>query len=671
MREEDLARLGFEEIKNFLKELSTLEITRELIEGIFPSTDRGEIEENIKTLEEFSLIWEEILIPPLADIRESLKRSRIPGAHLSVEELLNILAVVESVKDLRRRIGEHSSSLETLQKILKRLHNFSLLENLILSSIDRRGFVKDSASGRLSEIRREIRKLEKEISRRLESLLARGDADKVLSDRIVTLRNNRYVVPVKTSHLGSIFGIVHGRSSSGYTTYVEPQFIVGLNNELAGLRDLEEEEVLRILRDITSAVGEFAKELWESYEQIAQIDLMIAKIKLSERYGGRFPAIGDHIELKDVSHPLLHLLSDGDREVVPIHISMKEKRGLILTGPNTGGKTVALKTVGLVALMFQSAIPVPLSDGSVMPLFEKVFVDVGDEQSIEQSLSTFSSHIGNIAGFLEDCDKNTLVILDELGAGTDPVEGSALGIGILEFLKGKGSWALVSTHHMPIKVYSLNSDYYRPASVVFDPETLQPRYRISYDAVGESMAFEVASGLGIPEEVIESALSRLGEFEREYSEATRKLGEITRSYQEKVSELERLKRELMDEIKRYEDLRRELEREKERGWKEAYKEAKRYLQDLYAEGEKLLSGLKERRELKRFLEDKREDLRGRASVSPDLPSPGDWVVFEGGKGRVLRVEGDHVWVVSGGLRFKIGMDMIERVEKAKKAEEQG
>ncbi len=668
MRDRDLVRLGFEDIKGFLKELSTLQLTAELIDRLMPSTDPEEVRESIKALEEFATISPEIMIPPLKDIRESLKRSRIQGAHLNVEELLNILAVIESVKELRRVIGEHARDLETLQRVLKRLHNFSSLENLILASVDRRGFVRDSASERLREIRTKIRKLEEEISRRLESLLNRSDADKIFSDRIVTLRNNRYVVPVRTSSFKSVFGIVHGKSSSGFTTYVEPQFVVGLNNELSRLKELEEEEVLRVLRSITEVVGEFGDRLQESYEQIAILDLMKAKVELGEMYGGRFPEIGEHIELREVSHPLLHLIGDGTKEVVPIDIIMKERKGLILTGPNTGGKTVALKTLGLVALMFQSGVPVPVGEGSVMPLFEKVFVDIGDEQSIEQSLSTFSSHIKNISEFLTRSDEKTLVILDELGAGTDPVEGSAIGIGILEFLRKRGAWVVVSTHHMPIKVYSLSSDYYRPASVVFDTSTLQPRYKISYDSVGESMAFEVASRLGVPGEVLEEALSHLGEFEREYSKATKKLGEITRSYQERLEELDRLQQKLREEIGRYEKLREELEREKERGWREAYREAKRYLQSLYAEGEKLLSGLRDREDLRRFLDEKSRTIKEHRSDVRDVPSPGDRVVFEGGRGRVLRVEGDKVWVVSGGVRLEIDLDMIERVEGKEKAD---
>jgi len=493
MRDQDLIKLEFAKIKEKLKEFSHSSATEEGIENLRPSTDKGDVLSQIELLKAFSEI--ELSLYRFEDIREILKRSKIEGAVLSVEELISLLNVLKLIRQVRKSVGAGAERMPPLRKLSRKLHLFSSLENLIESTIDRRGFVKDEASEELFRIRKSIRGIEKEIMERLENLFKRPDADKIFSDKIITLRNNRYVVPVKSSQVRKIFGIVHGTSSSGYTTYVEPQFVIQLNNRLTELKGEEEEEVRRILRKLTSYVGDFSEKIGESFDTLVEIDLLQAKLRLGKLYEGNFPQIGDCVELKNVSHPILKLINP---ETVPVDIVLKERKGLILTGPNTGGKTVALKTLGLVSLMVQSGIPVPLSEGSVLRVFDKIFVDVGDEQSIEQNLSTFSSHMTNIADFLPRADENTLVLLDELGAGTDPVEGSALGIGILEYLREKGSWIFTNTHHTPIKVYAINSDYFVPASVLFDRETLKPLYRIAYNAVGESMAFEVAKRCGIP-----------------------------------------------------------------------------------------------------------------------------------------------------------------------------
>ena len=660
MRERDLLRLGFDEIKKRLKSLVHSDATVEAVEKIFPKRSAEEVKQEIALLESLSEVRDDVVLPQFPDIREALSRARIEGSHLSVDEILNILKILELVRELRKIIGSASEFHEPLRRIARRLHGFSGLENLILSVIDRRGFVKDSASEKLYKIRKEIKSVEREISLRLESLFSRPDADAIFSDKIVTLRNNRYVVPVKTSSSRAIFGIIHGTSSSGFTTYVEPQFIVQLNNQISDLKDKEDEEVRRILTNLTEHIGEFSSKIEDSFEALVELDLCLSKVSLGSEYGGCFPQIGEFVYLRDAVHPILALEKE---DAVPVEIIMKEHKGLILTGPNTGGKTVALKTLGLIALMVQSGIPVPLSSESVIPVFEKVFVDIGDEQSIQQNLSTFSSHMTNLAEFLPEVDENTLVLLDELGAGTDPVEGSSLAIGILEYLREGKCWVFANTHHMPVKVYSVNSEYYMPASVLFDRESLRPLYKIAYNTVGESMAFEVARKCGIPESVVEYARMRIGEMGREYIRAVDRLTEFTRAYEEKIKEIDNLRKKLEEEISRYEELREELEDHRRRGWKEAYREAKRYLQGLYQEGEKLLKELRSRSQLEEFVSEKREELRRESTAGKKLPSVGDTIIFEGGRGKVVKVEGDRIWVVSGGMRLEVKAELIEKVER--------
>ncbi len=659
MREQDLKRLEFDKVKEELKKHSNSPATEKLIDSLKPLTNVEEIKREIELCKDF-MDLQGVELYPFEDIRETLSRSRIEGAVLSAEELLSLLKVLKLVRQVRQAIGKEAQRKESLRPLTKSLHLFSSLENLIESSIDRRGFVKDEASEELFRVRKSIRSIEKEIMDRLENLLRRPDADKVFTDKIITLRNNRYVVPVKSSQLKKIFGIVHGTSSSGYTTYVEPQMVIQLNNKLTELKAQEDEEVRKVLRRITSYVGDFAPRIEESFTTLLKIDLLNCKRELAKRYNGRFPRIGDHVELRQATHPLLRLIKP---DTVAVDIVLKDKRGLILTGPNTGGKTVALKTLGLAILMCQSAIPVPIGEGSTIKVFKNVFVDIGDEQSIEQSLSTFSYHMKNVADFLPKADSETLVLMDELGAGTDPAEGSALGIGILEFLREKGSWIFANTHHTPIKLYAVSSDYFVPASVLFDRETLKPLYKIAYNSVGESMAFEVARRCGIPDKIIEVARKNLKAGDSKHMELMEKLSKYTSEYEEKLSELSRLREELEKEKRRYEELKAEFEELKRKGWKEAYREAKSYLRKLALEGENLLKGMKSEKELKEFIEKQEKQLKLFVPEKKEEIKVGDFVEFMGRKGKVLQLKEDKAQLNLEGMKLWVSVDKLKKVSK--------
>ncbi|MEN3028089.1 MAG: endonuclease MutS2, partial [Aquificaceae bacterium] len=431
MRERDLIKLEFFQVLDRIKGHAHSKATERFIETLRPITDRQRLEENLQLLEDFTKVSERITLYPFEDVEELIKRTSIRDFVIAVEEALTLLKVIRLIRELRKSLGEMVQSYRSLAQLTKSLYLFNFLENAIESVIDPRGFVKDSASEELKDIRNRIRETEKEVLKRLEAVFSRPDADKVFSDKFVAYKNGRYVLPVKTSEVRKIVGVVHGTSSSGFTTYVEPQSAIELNNRLVALREEEEEEVRRILRKLASLIGEQSGKLLEAFRTLVRIDALWAVGKFAEECGGRLPKIGDHVELLGVRHPLLLFLKD---DTVRVDIVIKGRKGLLLTGPNTGGKTVALKTLGLCSLMFQSCIPIPVEEAT-LPIFEKVYVDIGDEQSIEQSLSTFSAHMTNMADFLPQVDERTLVLLDELGAGTDPVEGSALGIALLEYLK--------------------------------------------------------------------------------------------------------------------------------------------------------------------------------------------------------------------------------------------
>jgi len=660
MRERDLEKLEFNKVKEMLLGFAHSPATEERIRNLKPYTDRETIEKEIELAQAFFEIGEDIPIYEFDDIRVFLNRAKLQGAILGVEDILKILNVIGLVKELRRVLGANIQKLPSLRRIHKKLHLFSSLENLIRASIDPRGFVKDEASDELLRVRKTIRIIEEEIRRRLESLINRPDSGKFLADRIITIRNGRYVIPVKTSQVKKIFGIVHGTSSSGYTTYIEPQFVIHLNNKLTQLKEQEEEEVRRVLQRISEYIGDYSKDLSESFEACVEVDFLQCKYRFKKLVNGKFPQFGNWIELYGVKHPILMQVKE---EVVPVDIILKEKKGLILTGPNTGGKTVALKTLGLSVLLFQSAIPIPADENSKLPLFEKVFTDIGDEQSIEQSLSTFSAHMRNVAEFIGKSDNHTLVLIDELGAGTDPIEGSALGIGILEYLKERNAWVFITTHHTPIKLYATTSDYYVPASVLFDRETLKPLYKITYNTVGESMAFHIAKKYGIPEKVIEIAKKHIGEFGEKYLQAMEKLSKYIQKYEEEHKKAEELRKELQKQKEDLEKLRREYEEAKRRGWKEAYREAKEYLRKLAHESQEILKKAKDKKEVKEFISRKKQELEKIVPQEKSDIKVGDTVIFMGKKGKVLEIKGDKAYLHLD--RFKIWVDVRE-LEKTSK-----
>jgi len=664
VREKDFSHLELWKVFERLKGYFNSKATEKFLQTLRPYTDVEGLRQEIQLVEDFLAVEESLTLYPFGDIEPYVKKSVLQDATLSLEEILEIYKVIKLIRDARKALGAHVPLRKSLGNLLKTLHHFPQIEGIIESTIDQRGFVKDSASQELATIRKKIRDLEKEVTKRLENILNRPDADRLLSDRIITIRNNRYVLPVKTTEINKIVGIVHGTSSSGYTTYLEPHSVVELNNQLVVLKEEEEEEVKKVLKRITSYIGEFSTKLMSAYYTLLKLDYLKAVARFSKEIGGKFPKISDaKIYLKSVRHPLLIFTKD---HVVPIDIKIEGKRGLVLTGPNTGGKTVALKTLGLCALMFQFALPIPIEEGE-LPVFEGIYIDIGDEQSIEQNLSTFSAHVSNLAEFLPLVNEKSLVLLDELGAGTDPMEGSALSIGVLEYLKDKNAFVFATTHHTPVKLYALESDYYTPASVSFDKETLEPAYHILYDAVGSSMAFEIAKRFGMPEEVLEYARKKMpAEFEK-FSKAKEDLEELIKEYQKKLKEVEQLKEELKRVKAEYSSLLALSEEVKEKAYREGMSRALQYLQEIEREAEELLKSARERQKIKQFVKEKKQEVMKELNEEPI--KVGDWVEFMGSRGRVLEVREDKVQVSFGGVKAWVEKQKLKKAPPPVEQEE--
>ena len=455
------------------------------------------------------------------------------GQTLATGELLEVAGVARAVARVRRTLSRLEDETPLLAVLADGLADLEPLRGLIGAALNDRGEVVDDASPDLHTIRRERAEVHDRLQQRMESLLRAPALRAALQDPIVTLREGRYVLPVRSEARGAVPGIVHDTSASGATIYIEPMAVVDLGNRWRELEAQERHEIERILRELSEAVGAAADDLASAVERLAQLDVALAKARLAHELGataltqpGRtvrwLAAAPAELRLVDARHPLLDRQPDGqaphqpDREVVPVTIVVGgATRALLITGPNTGGKTVALKTAGLLCVMALAGLPVPAAEGSQIPVYEAVFADIGDEQSIQQSLSTFSGHITAIIDILERANARSLVLLDELGAGTDPTEGAALAVALAERLIEAGVTLIATTHHSELKLYAHSHPAVENASVEFDVATLAPTYRLRIGVPGLSNALAIAARLGMPGPIVEAARESLSHEQRD------------------------------------------------------------------------------------------------------------------------------------------------------------
>jgi DNA mismatch repair protein MutS2 len=467
------------------------------------------------------------------DIREALELAD-RGVMLTPQDLRDVLDTLQSSRNCRRSFGQinqREDAFTYLAEFVEQVQEFPDLETSLGRTVGSQGEILDSASPELSRIRSQIKTSHRRLLQKLQRMVEDGRYTPALQEPIVTMRQGRYVVPVRADRRSQIPGVVQGTSSSGQTMFVEPMDIVELNNQWRQLQMEEEHEIERILRALSNQIGDRAEDIQRAVDAITALDIALAKARLAFDLRAVEPHIGHEnelmpgghsdllIRLREARHPLL-----DPKEVVPIDVELGQRaRILILTGPNTGGKTVALKTVGLLTLMTQTGLFIPARDGSVMSVFDGVYADIGDEQSIEQSLSTFSSHITRIIATLERADSGSLVLLDEIGAGTDPEEGSALARAIIDALLERGCLGMVTTHYSELKSYAYVTEGTDNASVEFDVETLQPTFRLLVGVAGQSNALDIAARLGMPASIIASARQLI---EPESHEADQMLDEI-------------------------------------------------------------------------------------------------------------------------------------------------
>ncbi len=562
--------LEFDKILTSVASLAATEGAKKAILNTVPSTDVI----TVLRLQKETTDAKELSVkkgrPPFGgakDITEGLERAK-KDAILSPRELLDVAYLLRTVSSLKRYYSGHDENNSLNIYFVSLLEN-QYLEKKITTSIIAEDLIADEASDELYRIRKEIRKCENSIRDTL-SKYTTGQRSKYLQENIVTIRGGRYVVPVKAEHKNEFPGLVHDSSSSGATLFIEPMAILESNNKLRELSAKEKFEIEKILSDLSTEVGKFSGPLAINYKAICDIDTIFARSEYSYRLNAspvEFSTDTKTIKLVKARHPLL-----PKDTVVPTSLEFGGKTtSLVITGPNTGGKTVTLKTIGLMALMAQSGFHLPANYGTVLPIFNAFFPDIGDEQSIEQSLSTFSSHMVNIVNIIMNCDEHSLVLFDEIGAGTDPVEGAVLAISILEFIKQKGALLAATTHYAELKLYALENEDVLNASCEFDVESLKPTYRLVVGLPGKSNAFAISSRLGMPSHIIDRAKSIMKEENSKFEEAIRKLEE-TESYLEKEkqraakakNDAEEMLAKAMVRCKEMEDnAKRELDKAKE------------------------------------------------------------------------------------------------------------
>ena len=637
MKEKTLNVLEYNKIIGMLVEQAGSEMTKTVISELKPFDNVSEIAERQgETTEAVRLINYKGPLPVggFYDIEESVSLAR-NGGTLTMAQLLKILYNMKTaervVSFLKGDIPEIPiiCSVAELLAVHKRLADE--IDRCILSEDE----MADNASPELRSIRRAMVRQNEALKVKMNHILNSADNKTILQDSIVTMRNGRYVIPVKQEHRSRVPGIVHDQSGTGATLFIEPQAIVNLNNELRQLELDEKAEINRILAELSDGVSEHYHDLVNNQRLLLELDLFMAKGRLSIAMGGEEPEMNEDgiMELKAACHPLI------DREkVVPINISLGGSYDtLVITGPNTGGKTVTLKTAGLLSLMAQTGLHIPAAPGSRLPVYSNVFADIGDEQSIEQSLSTFSSHMTNIVDIVEEAGKGSLVLLDELGAGTDPTEGAALAIAILEKLAQNGASSISTTHYTELKKYAISTDGVENASMEFDVETLSPTYRLVIGIPGKSNAFEISRKLGLPQEITERAAGLLEAGDIAFEDVISALEEDKKRAEEERDEailinieMKRQKEELDKKTKKFEEQKeKELERAREKAREiisearevsEEVKEELKAIAKLESMGERNVRFDRSRKRLREIENRNRQTIKRETNENPVDPS---------------------------------------------------
>ena len=592
----------------------------------------------------------------IKDVRPSLNRADLGGA-LNTRELLDIASVLQCARLVKAYIADDTVGKTTIDYLFSALHANRFLEEKITSSIVGEDEIADSASSELANLRRKIRATGAKARDVLQKIISSPSYAKALQEPIITMRSDRFVVPVKAECKGAVPGLVHDISASGATLFIEPMGAVKANNELRELAAKEKAEIERILAELSADCAEHADDISSDYNLLIQLDLIFAKAKLSYKLDCQAPELREKgIVLRRARHPLL-----PKGQAVPISLELGgDFDTLVITGPNTGGKTVTLKTIGILNIMAQCGLHIPADDGSGVPVYRHILADIGDEQSIEQNLSTFSAHMTNIVNILEECDDRSLLLFDELGAGTDPTEGAALAIAIIEHARKLGATIAATTHYAELKVYATTENGIQNASCEFDVETLRPTYRLLVGIPGKSNAFAISGRLGLDTQIIEDAKTRVGTQNASFEATIEKLEQTRLMLERDRDEAARKLREAEESAKKASFLRAELavrlEKADEKSRREAERiiaEARQTAEETFAELDEMRRRINEEEEAQR-VNDARSELRRKLNESASkVKASAPAEPKENRKSSRAAVKGDMVEIISMGAKAEV------------------
>lgn len=574
-----------------------------------PSADRLEVKNRLgetSAAKEMMVVRGSPSLSGIKDIRPSLNRADLGGS-LNTIELLNIARVLQCARLVKGYTSDDKLGKSCIDHLFAALHANRFLEDKITGSIVGEDEIADSASSELANIRRKIRAASARVRDCLQKIISSPSYAKVLQEPIITMRSDRFVVPVKAECKGAIPGLVHDISASGATLFIEPMAAVKANNELRELAAKEKTEIERILAELSADCASHAEDIASDYSYLITLDGIFARAKLSYKLNGIEPELRDKgVVLRRARHPLL-----PKDKAVPISLELGEDFDtLIITGPNTGGKTVTLKTIGLLNVMVQCGLHIPADDGSGVPVYRHVLADIGDEQSIEQNLSTFSAHMTNIVHILNECDSDSLLLFDELGAGTDPTEGAALAIAVIEHARKLGADVAATTHYAELKVYATNENGIQNASCEFDVETLSPTYRLLVGVPGKSNAFAISERLGLSKDIIDDAKARIGVQNASFEATIEKLEQTRALLERDRAEAAKKLREAEESAKKAAFLRAELSVRLEKADEKARREAERIIAEARETAESTFAELDEMR--RRINEDEQAQVVNRA-----------------------------------------------------------
>jgi mutS2 family protein len=671
--------LDFIKIKEELAHHCGSTIAKEMALALAPMTDRKQIQEALDETSEALRSWQTEIEQPLGgtrDIRESCKKSRKDFV-LTREAIWDVYITIGAYKRMTKFFRTKYMEYPLLSLWMQDMPNMDRIEQRLKRVFDDKGELLDTASPKLASLRNTISKTRDRIKHDIQSILHDKDNQKYFQETIITQRNNRYVIPVKQEYRQYFNGLIHDRSATGQTLYIEPMRLVELNNDLQEALIGEEQEVLRIYKELSALIKQHSNDLMDACEKVSHIEFVYGKAKLAiaQKAVQATLSEGRDVLLMRARHPLIPA-----NTVVPTDIRLgTDYRILLITGSNTGGKTVSLKTLGLLSIMNQSGLFIPADHGSILPIFHNIFADIGDEQSIEASLSTFSAHMTQVISIIKHCGPNDLVLLDELGSGTDPEEGSALAVSILEFFRQKGTLMMVSTHYNELKNYAYHTASIENGHVEFDERTLKPTYRLHIGVAGSSHALSIAARLGLPKDIVNRARdykSKFGSSEMEtvlsdLNEQLRKSSERERALKKELDETRRMRGQLEKEKKQFNEKRKQI-------LAKAQADAEAMKRSLRVEGESIIKQLKS--QFSETNKDKRQSAinEARKGISnvhvPDAPVDDErntltidavatgqvvYVTSLRSLGTVLSIKGNRVTVDINGLSATVKVSELQ------------